>query len=169
MPMIPRRLPTRDKRPAQPSKPTFGSDVGGSLPRHQFEKMPPASSSQRRGAQAHRQNAGASFASHQILALCSRLAALIWGPHTLSSIPQYLIRLDHPTVENRAAVFTLAGLQIAVCVFNPIILLSPGPARLRIDSIIRRSRRWGDHRNPTFVDEGTPTCALGPQEAGEII
>jgi hypothetical protein len=54
---------------------------------------------------------------HQVLALCSRLAALIWGLYALSSIPQYLIRLDHPPVDNRAAVFTLVGLQIAVCVF----------------------------------------------------
>ena len=54
---------------------------------------------------------------HQILALCSRLAALIWGLYALSSIPQYLIRLDHPSVDNRAAVFTLVGLQIASCAF----------------------------------------------------
>jgi hypothetical protein len=54
---------------------------------------------------------------HQILALCSRLAALIWGLYTLSSIPQYFIRLDHPPVDNRATVITLVGVQIAACVF----------------------------------------------------
>src|ERR1700689_2338978 len=42
--MIPRRLPRRDKRPAQPSRPPFRSDVGGSLPRHQFKKTPLLSS-----------------------------------------------------------------------------------------------------------------------------
>jgi hypothetical protein len=54
---------------------------------------------------------------HQILALSSRLAALIWALYTLSSIPQHLIRLDHPPVDNRTTVFTLVGLQIAVCIF----------------------------------------------------
>ena len=54
---------------------------------------------------------------HQILALCSRLAALIWGLYTLSSIPAYLIRWDRPPVDNRATVFTLVGLQIAMCLF----------------------------------------------------
>jgi hypothetical protein len=37
------------------------------------------------------------------------------------------------------------------------------------DCLNWRSRRCGDLRNPTFVDEGTPTCALDPQEGGEII
>ncbi|HWX27327.1 MAG TPA: hypothetical protein VNZ53_07800 [Steroidobacteraceae bacterium] len=54
---------------------------------------------------------------HQILALCSRLAALIWGLYTLSSMPRYFIRLDHPPVDNRATVLTLVGVQIAACVF----------------------------------------------------
>jgi hypothetical protein len=54
---------------------------------------------------------------HQILAVCSRLAALIWGLYTLSSIPQHLIRLDRPPVDNRATVFILVGLQIAMCLF----------------------------------------------------
>jgi hypothetical protein len=54
---------------------------------------------------------------HLILAVCSRLAALIWGLYALSSIPAYLIRLDRPPVDNRATVFTLVGLQLAVCLF----------------------------------------------------
>jgi len=54
---------------------------------------------------------------HQILALSSRLAALIWGLYTLSSIPQHLIRLDHPPVDNRATVLTLVGVQLAACAF----------------------------------------------------
>ena len=54
---------------------------------------------------------------HQILALCSRLAALIWGLYALSSIPQYSIRLDHPPVDNRLTVLILVGVQIAACAF----------------------------------------------------
>jgi hypothetical protein len=53
---------------------------------------------------------------------------------------------------------------------NALILLSPNPRLcLPTDSISCRSRRCGDLRNPTFVDEGAPMCALGPQEGGEII
>ena len=54
---------------------------------------------------------------HQILALCSRLAALIWGLYALSSIPGYLIRWDRPPVDNRVTVFILVALQIAMCLF----------------------------------------------------
>lgn len=54
---------------------------------------------------------------HQILAVCSRLAALIWGLYALSTLPSHIIRLDHPAVDNRTTVFILVGLQFAVCLF----------------------------------------------------
>ena len=54
---------------------------------------------------------------HQILASCSRLAAIIWALYALSCIPQYFIRLNQPPVDNRAVVLTLVVLQIAVCAF----------------------------------------------------
>ncbi len=52
---------------------------------------------------------------HQILAVCLRTAALIWGVYTLIHIPEEFIRLDHPLVDNRVAVWVLAGCQLGVC------------------------------------------------------
>jgi len=52
---------------------------------------------------------------HQILAVCLRTVALIWGVYTLIHIPEQLIRLDHPLVDNRVVVCVIAGCQLGVC------------------------------------------------------
>lgn len=52
---------------------------------------------------------------HQMLAVCLRTGALIWGAYTLIHIPEQFIRLDHPLVDNRVAVWVIAGCQLGVC------------------------------------------------------
>ena len=52
---------------------------------------------------------------HQILAVCLRTGALIWGAYSLIHIPEQFIRLDHPVVDNRAAVWVIAGCQLGGC------------------------------------------------------
>jgi len=52
---------------------------------------------------------------HQLLAVCLRTVALIWGVYTFIHIPEQFVRLEHPYVDNRVVVCVIAGCQLGVC------------------------------------------------------
>jgi hypothetical protein len=54
---------------------------------------------------------------HQILAVCSRLAALIWGTYAIHRVPELFVHVDYPPIDNRASVLVLTSLQLSMCLF----------------------------------------------------
>jgi hypothetical protein len=54
---------------------------------------------------------------HEILAVCSRLAALIWGTFAIHRVPELFVHIDYPTIDNRASVLVLTAIQLGMCLF----------------------------------------------------
>jgi hypothetical protein len=54
---------------------------------------------------------------HEILAVCSRLAALIWGTYAIHRVPELFVHIDYPAMDNRASVLVLTAIQLSMCLF----------------------------------------------------
>jgi hypothetical protein len=52
---------------------------------------------------------------HQIVATCSRLAALIWATYAMYRVPELFVHINHPAIDNRASVVFLTAIQLSVC------------------------------------------------------
>jgi hypothetical protein len=60
---------------------------------------------------------GAPLTPHQILVACSRLAALIWGIYTISHMPEFLVHMNSPAVDNRTSLAVITAIQLSVCAY----------------------------------------------------
>jgi hypothetical protein len=60
---------------------------------------------------------GGTLTPHQILAACSRLAALIWGTYAIHRVPELFVHIDYPPIDNRASVLVLTSLELSMCLF----------------------------------------------------
>ena len=54
---------------------------------------------------------------HEILAVCSRTTALIWGTYAIHRVPELFVHIDYPPIDNRASVLLLTAIQLSACLF----------------------------------------------------